>query len=216
MIGRNLRWMVIAAPVAAVLITGCTAGKRHNAAWRDEAQKAQQLRALPITQGAIPEAMRWKKVTVLTPWVGETSLLLEFLKNLPQEETAGEIFTPPLGDIPLMEELHLYLLYGWSSSGRDEMRSITVDSATVSGAEIKIYVSRPEVVYEGPVMGTADMKFIGWDFPLGFPPGKDCEVLLYEKRDRVRVSAQPYSRSVEAEGRYQLKKKIQFNIIGVR
>jgi hypothetical protein len=152
----------------------------------------------------------------LTPWVGESSLLLEFLKNLPAEEGTDEIFTPPVGDVPLVGDLHLYLLYGWSSSGTDELRSVTVDSAVVSGGEIRLYVSRPVMIYDGPVMGTADMKFIGWDIPLDILEGGRYVLSLFEKRDRIKISTQPYHRSVEAEGRYQAKKKVQFNLINVR
>lgn len=175
------------------------------------------LSAISIRQGDIPKAMQWKRQTVLTPWVGERDILLHTLRNLPASASNEDnVITLPVGKIPAFGDLHIYLLYGWSTSGRDALRSIAVDSAVIAGDEIRIYVSRPELIYEGSVAGTADMKFIGWDIATAELAGGDYRVLLFEKRDRVKISTQPYSRVVEAKGKYQMKKELDFQVVGVR
>jgi hypothetical protein len=166
-----------------------------------------------IQQGSIPEAMQWKKIAILTPAAGETNDLLSYLRDLDEKEIAPDSIVSPPGDILLGDFSHIYFLLGWSGIGTDERRSATMDSAVFQGSEIRLYVSRPELVFEGSVMGTADMKFVGWDVDVWQLTAGEYSVRLLIKRDRIRIQAQPYARVVEADGKYQLKKVLRFNVM---
>jgi hypothetical protein len=86
----------------------------------------------------------------------------------------------------------LYVLFGWSTSGADELRRAAVDSVIVNGNLINVYVSRPKVELDGAVGGTADMRFVGWEIPLWgkLPPG-NYEAQLHLRRDTIRVRTMP-------------------------
>jgi hypothetical protein len=167
--------------------------------------EGQALQAQAITDGSIPSAMQWKKATVLAVTVPQDEAFTGFLSGL--EMNADQVHTfagePQAGVTP-----HLYALYGWSNSGRDELRQATLDSVLARGATIDVYVTRPQVQMPNSVMGTADMKFIGWEAPL--PDLEDGEytarlmvsrpVLVFSERgERETTQAADYEKAAEVK-----------------
>jgi len=68
----------------------------------------------------------------------------------------------------------------------------------------------------GSAMGTADMRFIGWDIGVGRLETGDYNVNLFIRRDTVKITAKPYSRVVsEGEG-YKLRGKVTVPIVHPR
>ena len=173
-----------------------------------------RLGIAPITNDVIPDAMQWNRAAVLAASGNSVEDLSKQLRELDSKESdldSVKIFPVPfLND---REDVHVYLLYGWSSSGLDELRSASLDSAKIEGRDINIYASRPEVQMTGSVMGTADMRFIGWDVNIGRLEAGDYSVNLFIRRDTVKITAKPYSRVVsEGEG-YKLRGKVTIPIV---
>ena len=156
----------------------------------------QKLIAKRIQIGKIPEAMQWKKAAVFA-FTGENQQeLLDYLNDIPAglDSTRTVYWEPSEGLTP-----SIYLLYGWSNSGTDELRRASLDSVMVNGNTIKVFASRPFVHVDGHLAGTADMKFHGWEIPLRKLDSTSWQVELYVQRDTIEITTKPFSQ-VETKG----------------
>jgi len=206
-----------------MLLSGCIKEQTHSFAFVQPDQVPQQPGnsfkpvITPMQSGEIPDAMRWKKVTVLSPWGGDyKEPLLNYLRLIENEEYSIEtVLLPAMNAIPALGKVRLYLLYGWSGSGSDEMRSATVDSVTMDQQTIRLYTSRPELRYTEAMMGTDDMRFIGWDINIGKLEPGGYQVRLYMKRDVIQIEPYPQGRSILKRDNYSLIKEVGFTVLEV-
>jgi hypothetical protein len=106
----------------------------------------------------------------------------------------------------------LFVIYGWSTSGADELRRAAVDSVIVEGHSINVYVSRPLVQLDGMVGGTADMRFVGWEIPLSETLASGSyKAVLHLRRDTIRVLTHPTIREEKIAGEgYQKAAELEF------
>jgi len=167
------------------------------------------LQATRLESGAIPTAMQWKKAAAFALANPEASDFLDWLTGLPEGLEKVNLATFSDNSRPASA---LYVLFGWSNSGADELRRARMDSVTVTGREIDIYVSRPQVEASFSLMGTADMRFIGWEIPLAtLPPGIKHQARMHVRRDTIRISGKPpYEETIEAGGGYEKAGEIEF------
>lgn len=162
-----------------------------------------------IIQGQIPDAMQWKRAAVFAADEANATDLLSYLHKLTETKSdLDSVRTLPSAGLPENGEIHVYFLYGWSPSGADELRSASLDSALISGQEIRIYVSRPVIQTTGYMAGTADMRFIGWDVTAGRLDAGEYSAKLYVQRDTVKVTAKPYSKVVLSGRGYTIAREM--------
>jgi len=200
------------------LLSGCGKSNDDNAKM-EEPQKAAaaESHTLKVTKlagnsGKIQDAGTFRKATVLC-LSNDESRIIKYLADIPTESAEDTVLTLIDTSIPATSTPFFYLLYGWSGWGGDDKRQIQVDSVQLVGHSIDIYVTRPTIEYEEPIMGTTDMKFIGWSVEADhFEPG-DYTLKLFERDETVKVTSKPYSRGVVEEGEYQLKKEAAFTAV---
>lgn len=169
-----------------------------------------ELQAVRLETGVIPAAMQWKKAAVFALANPEAGDFLTWLKDLPDglEKVNSATFSDNS-----RPKCSLFVLFGWSTSGADELRRAAVDSVVASGRELNVYVSRPQVELNAGFMGTADMRFVGWEIPLGSwqQAGKEHKALLHLRRDTIRISATPpYKEAVLPGKGYEQVGEIDF------
>ncbi len=206
-----------------MLLTGCVKEQTQSSAFKQHDQSPLQPKntfkavVKVIRGGDIAEAMRWKRATILSPWVGGyKEPLLNFLRLIEDKDyDLDSVLTSPVENVPALGDIHLYLLLGWSGSGLDEMRMAAVDSVNIEESDIRIFASRPRVQYDDVMAGTDDMKFIGWDVNVGKLKIGSYTLKLFVQRDLIRIKTQPYMKIIEEEAGYSLKKTIEFDVIGV-
>ncbi|RJP79561.1 MAG: hypothetical protein C4524_05085 [Candidatus Zixiibacteriota bacterium] len=161
-----------------------------------------------MDQGAVPEALQWKKAAVLAVAVPQSPAWAEFLRQV--EDGTDDVRTwvgePQAGMAP-----RLYVIYGWSNSGADELRRVSLDSIQVRGETVDVYVTRPQVQLPNSIMGTADMKFIGWEAPLqGLDPGEYTARLMV--RRPTLIISETGQRQMQEEVPYDPVKELQFRL----
>ncbi len=149
--------------------------------------------------------MRWGKAALIIPAEGAALDFPVDGLNINIETADLDSLHMPI-EVAFSEgaDLHLYLVYGWSTSGLDELRSATLDSAQIVGKSIEIWTSRPVVQYGPGVRGTADMRFIGWDIAVGNLRPSDYTTTVYTKRDTLRRGSDPGSGVGAAKSNYRL------------
>ncbi|MFH1861404.1 MAG: hypothetical protein ABH878_01210 [bacterium] len=165
----------------------------------------------PILDGAVPSAMQWKKAGVLAAVNGGSQNFHSWLKELP--ESPNKIWTFA-GNNRDSESLRLYLLLGWSPSGADEMRRAGIDSVRAISDQINIYLSRPTLQVDGSLMGTADMRFVGWEISLEDLSEGLYQANLLQQRQLVRIKTMPFSEETIGEGNYEKIAELKFQIGG--
>lgn len=162
-----------------------------------------------IESGPIANALQWKKAAVFAvgdagkddfiEWLFKAREGLDFVQSgvwIGSAEAPGD----------------LYVLFGWSPSGADELRRAALDSVIVRENEIRVYVSRPELQVETALMGTSDMRFIGWKIPLlGLPPG-NYTAFLHSKRDVIRIKAPDFKEEILPAAGYAQAAKLEFQM----
>jgi hypothetical protein len=177
-------WML-----AVGLIYGCMFRQNKGVA---EGVVGQRMTLAParIESGPVADALQWKKAAVFAVGDPRQDDFIEWLCE------AREGLDPVQSGIWMGSAEapgDLYVLFGWSPSGADELRRATLDSVIVKENEIRVYISRPELQVETALMGTSDMRFIGWRIPLlGLTPGKYA-AFLHIKRDVIRIKAPDYA-----------------------
>jgi hypothetical protein len=172
-----------------------------------------EIQQLPARSGTIPNSMPYLKQTVLAITTDNSEELQTFLDQLEEDNLTGDaVVFYRASDISAETSTMIYLLYGWSGWGGDDMRNISVDSTLIAGNMIDIYTSRPQLIYDEPIMGTADMKFIGWQIAAGQLRAGKYFVRLHERRNEIKVTLQPYSREILTERSYQETTKKTFTV----
>lgn len=147
-----------------------------------------RLEIAKIVDGPVPHAMKWVKSTMIIPADAPASLF-------PADNLQLDDLPPGLDSIKIPlptifgedAKVHLYIVYGWSTSGLDELRSATLDSAKIQGRDIEVWTSRPVVLHPPGARGTADMRFVGWDITVGKLKPGDYSATLYTCRDTLRM-----------------------------
>ncbi|MCX6641354.1 MAG: hypothetical protein NTW14_12895 [bacterium] len=168
--------------------------------------KSNPLQVVAINDGSLPEAMQWKRTTVFAVANENDPLLASYLKQVTNKE--GQVVTSPTPPPDLTGMAQLYLLLGWSTGGLDELRAAKLDSAVISDREIKVWLWKPSLQPDEGVMGTADMKFVGWKIdPRELAEG-NYTVKLYVSRGKVKAG----SEMREALGAPELMKELKFHI----
>ena len=168
-----------------------------------------ELQAQRIEMGAVADAMQWKKSAVFALADPAGQDLLDWLRQAPAGLETMNVFK---SDGSQTAPRSLFVLYGWSTSGADELRRAAVDSAIVEGHSINVYVSRPQVQLDGMVGGTADMRFVGWEIPLleSLASGS-YKAVLHVRRDTIRVFMKPSIREEKVVGEgYQKAAEVDF------
>ena len=168
-----------------------------------------ELQAQRIEMGAVADAMQWKKSAVFALADPAGPQFTEWLRQAPAGLETMNIFKDSGAQSPSRS---LFVLYGWSTSGADELRRASIDSVIVAGHSVNVYVSRPQVQLDGMVGGTADMRFVGWEIPLSEPlAAGSYKAMLYVRRDSVRVLMQPsfHEEKIAGEG-YQRVAELDF------
>ncbi len=171
--------------------------------------KWQQLPTTHIMFGSLPEAMQWKKTAAFAVAGKTNSAFTQWLRDLPEglDTVTVNVETLQTGD-----PAAVYLLFGWSNSGTDELRRATLDSVLMAGHQICLYASRPQVEFEGSIMGTADMRFVGWEIPLDQLKQGIYQAQLFLRRDRIAVSASTLN-EVRASGKgYESMGALEFRV----
>ena len=173
-----------------------------------------KLTAEPLREGAIPEAMQWKKAAIFAAASIESPDFLGWLKTVPDgldavKAKAWDTVSPRQPD--------LFVLYGWSTSGADELRRATIDSVIAKGANVDVYVSRPIIDAGSGLMGTADMQFVGWKIPVSSLAAGQYSARLHERRDTVKITTRPAFKEEKVAGRgYQRVADLKFFILSVK
>ena len=172
-----------------------------------------EVQQLPARSGTLQNSMPYLKQTVLAIITDNEEELQNFLGQLEEDGHAEDsVVFFQATDVSAQRSTSIYLLYGWSGWGGDDMRKISIDSTLMVGNAIDIYTSRPQLIYDEPIMGTADMKFVGWHIAAGQLSAGEYFVRLHEKRDEIKVELQPYSREILTERPYQEMTKIAFTV----
>lgn len=159
--------------------------------------------------GNIPDAMQWDKSAVFAVADSGGNDFTEWLRQVPEglDRVKSGVWTFELAIKP-----RLYVLFGWSPSGADELRRTGVDSAVVKRDQIAVYVSRPHLMSDAPLMGTADMRFVGWEIPLdGLDSGK-YKADFFIRRDTITIHTKPFYEELNAGGGYEKAAELRFNI----
>lgn len=167
------------------------------------------LKADPINMGSIPDAMQWDKSAVFAVADSGGKDFTEWLRQVPAgfDSIKSGVWTLDLEVAP-----RLFMLFGWSPSGADELRRVRVDSAVVKGNQVGIYVSRPHVLSDAPLMGTADMRFVGWEIPLdGLDSGK-YTADLFIRRDTITIHTKPFYEELNVGEGYEKAAELRFTI----
>lgn len=173
-----------------------------------------RLEITKIVDGPIPHAMRWVKAAMIIPADGPASLFAADglqLDDVPPGLDSIKI--PVNASFREDADVHLYLVYGWSPWGLDELRSATLDSAKIQGRDLEIWTSRPVVLHPPGARGTADMRFVGWDITVGKLQPGDYSVTLYGRRDTLQTG-QSFAQSSEVgmTGGYKLWKEFTITV----
>jgi hypothetical protein len=172
-----------------------------------------QLEFTKITEGSIPQMLRWGKAALIIPAEGPA---LDFpIDGLSVDTEAADLDSlqmPIEATFGEEADLHLYLVYGWSTSGLDELRSATLDSAQIVGKSIEIWTSRPVILYPPGTRGTADMRFVGWDIAMGNLRPGEYTTIVYTKRDTLRRGTDPGSGVDTAKIDYRLWKEFKVTV----
>lgn len=143
--------------------------------------------------------MQWKRAAVFAATDSARPDFLSWLQSLPGGLDTVKVQSwqpvPP-------QQPNLYVLFGWSTSGADELRRATIDSVVATNKQVDVYVSRPLVEAQGGLMGTADMKFVGWEINLDdhLPAGHYTGRMLV-RRDTIKVSTKPGFSEAKVAGR---------------
>jgi len=168
-----------------------------------------ELPAQRIEMGAVADAMQWNKSAVFALADPSGPEFMDWLRQAPAGLETTNIFKSSSAQTPPRS---LFVLYGWSTSGADELRRASVDSVIVAGHSINVYVSRPQVQLDGMVGGTADMRFVGWEIPLSGPLASGSyQAVLHVRRDTIRVLMQPTIREEKVIGEgYQKAAELEF------
>jgi hypothetical protein len=177
---------------------------------KDGSSPKQNLIAVRLQDGSIPEAMQWKKATVFSAAESSQPEFHEWLQALP-----GGLDTVKTQswESPDPKRPDLYVLLGWSTSGSDELRRATVDSIVTVGRRVNVYVSRPIVNAQGGLMGTADMQFVGWQINLKDLPRGEYDAKLFMRRDTINIVTHPKFAEERIAGKgYQEVAKLEFAI----
>ncbi|MBU0520417.1 hypothetical protein KJ564_15925 [bacterium] len=201
-----------------LLFSGC--GKSQDDSAKDDTPpattsiEAKLLTASPLPghSGKIQDAMSFKKATVIGFNSGEERFK-DDLRGIPEEVPEDTILTFVENSIPTTAKPYIYLLYGWSGWGGDDMRQIRIDSVQLAGHTVNLFVTKPTIEHDQMMVGTDDMRFIGWTIEIDrFEPG-DYTLRLFEKKEKVKVTAQSYTRTVVDEGKYELRKEAGFTSV---
>jgi len=169
-----------------------------------------EVQASRLESGAIPTAMQWKKAAVFAVASPAKAQFLDWLKQLPDglETVNPGKFSDETGALP-----SLFVLYGWSTSGADELRRAAVDSVILAGHQVNVYISRPYVETDASFMGTADMRFVGWEIPLSKLEAGEYQALLQIRRDTIKITGKPPFREEKVAGKgYEKMSELQFRM----
>ncbi len=203
------KWLlsgIISTAIFASLISCCASRQCQ----KTPATLSQRLLANRLETGAVPSTLQWKKAAVFAIASPQQETFLQWLQEIP-----GDLETVSLKtwDPDHQRPLSLFMLFGWSTSGADELRRVTLDSAVVKGSQVDVYVSRPHIISAAPGMGTADMRFVGWEIPLkDLAPGTYV-ANLYLRRDTITMPQEPGTeKQVETIG-YQNAGELNFAVL---
>ena len=164
---------------------------------------------MPVRSGKLADAMQWKKTSVFAVAGGDQEEIISWLRKMQEDldSIKTAVWSTGSGEIARM-----YLLLGWSNWGADELRRASVDSVIAADGEIRVYVSRPHLLLEGSVMGTADMHFVGWEIPLEKLNPGDYTAQFYLQRDTITVKTQTHSEVRIGSGEYEMVRELKFRI----
>ncbi len=194
--------------LAVGLDSGCTF-RQNKGVSEQNLSRRWMLAPARIESGPVADALQWKKAAVFAigdpqqndfvEWLCEAR---EGLESVQSGVWIGSAEAP--GD--------LYVLFGWSPSGADELRRATLDSVIVRDNEIRVYVSRPELQVETALMGTSDMRFIGWKIPLQGLTSGNYAAFLHIKRDIIRIKAPDFAEEVLPSAGYAQTARLEFQL----
>lgn len=192
--------------ITTVIVSGCACFGGNKSSCVLTRKDEQSLKANAINNGPIPESMQWKRTTVFTAADEASPALLDRLKKLPESVTVQSPMLEPDLTTP-----NLYLLLGWSTGGLDELRAARLDSATMTGNEIKVWLWKPNLESIEGVMGTADMKFIGWQINPGKLSAGEYRAKLYVQHGTFKAGD---SGPRGLQGSPELVKELTFRMAG--